>query len=195
VVSFSYEESPLPEDTVESAVAFLNEMGSKEGWRVIGERDGGRKTKRYTMLAEGSHGEMGTFSVTEDPIRRSFDELKQDYAKYDKEWKESACWAEIQEVLKRLCRGDVITIDRYLLFGPGSPSGGHSDSDTEGIRARSLTQVAVFVSVAQLIGKMVVYGQRAKTDFKQHHTSHRILRSYLPRNPASTIWTVYSFDH
>jgi hypothetical protein len=158
LIYFSYEERPLPQDTVESALAFLNEMGDKEGWKVVGERDGGRKTKRYTMFVEGQRGEMETFSMTEDPIRRSLDDLKQDYAKYDKEWKESACWAEIQEVLKRLCRDDGIAIDRYMLFGPGSPSGGRSDSDVEGLRARALTQVAVFISIAQFIGKMAVPG-------------------------------------
>lgn len=131
------------------AEAFLQEMGEKEGYKVIDEYDG-QRTKRYATRRFGTSSDMCVFTVTEDPIGCTLEELRQKFAECEKEWKESACWADLQEELRRLWYSKGITVDRCILYGLGSPSWTEEEED----QLRTLTQLAAFISITKLIGKM-----------------------------------------
>lgn len=142
-----------PEDVdLETIMKYIDDNDDKEGTEVIRVNDG-RRTMICSMKSPRNDGQLCAFSVTEMEPTSTLEEIKNDFAKKLDEWKESACWKDLETVLRRLLSEGHISVDNCVLLGSGCVSSAKfGDELIPETRERSLLQFAVFYSVASLIG-------------------------------------------
>ncbi|GAD91610.1 hypothetical protein SMAC_12125 [Paecilomyces variotii No. 5] len=130
---------------------FEMEDPDEEGTEILKEEND-RRTIMCKVKSPRDSGQLYCFAVIETEPTVTLEEAKNDFAKKLDEWKQSACWKDLEAVLRRLLSEGHICVDRCILLGSASPtSAKHGDILIEETRHRSMLQFAVFYAVATLI--------------------------------------------